>query len=55
MDHERYPDFTEPATRRARAERAARMRQAAGVMMAEGWHATRRAFAAIFYVAKQRP
>jgi hypothetical protein len=55
MDHERYPDFTEPKTRRARAERAARVRQAASVMIADGWNATRRAFAAVFYVAKQRP
>jgi hypothetical protein len=55
MDHERYPYFAEPSVRRARAERAARLRDAATHAMGAGWSATRRVFAALFQGANLRP
>jgi hypothetical protein len=55
MDHERYPYFAEPRVRRARAERAARLRDAATHALGAGWSATRRVFAALLQGADFRP
>jgi len=54
MDHERFPDYAEPAERRARAERAARMGKAASALIATGWTAACRSLAFGLNGAKQR-